>query len=102
MKPIKMYVDKKYSMGLRIIFLFAAFYFLKDIYDAISTGIAISGHRVVALSENSRSFYSILFKQAAFAFVFLLFAFYSVKTKPEEGGENAELDSKSKEDGSSQ
>jgi hypothetical protein len=88
MNILKMTVNKKYAWCLRLIFLLAAFYFLQDIYYSFSSGTVIRRSEIIELSKNPSSFYSVIFKKSAFALVFLLFTFFGVKSKSQDGKTN--------------
>jgi len=86
---VKVFVDKKYSFAIRALFFLAAFYFIQEVYYCFSTGIVVSHGRVVELSKNSSNFYAAVFKKCAFVFAFSYFAFFGIKSRAENGDDNA-------------
>lgn len=81
MKIIEVFVEKKYMLALRIIFFLVSLYFYKEVYQILSTGVAISGRKIANIDVNSSNYYAILFKYVVFAVVFTCLTFFSVKEK---------------------
>lgn len=92
MDCIKIYVDKKSSLAIKILFFMVAFYFSQDIYYFLSSGVVIREGALIEESKNPLVFYLVILKQFAFVFIFGFYALFGVKSKENEGSEKPPID----------
>lgn len=87
MKPIRVYIKKKYLLGFRIVMLIVALPFLGDAYNAIITGEILTNRgNLRVLDETSTSnfaYYAALGKEVIFSLFFLWLATFGSKKKLE-------------------
>ncbi len=73
MKILRVYLDRKYLVGFRIIMLLVACFFLVEAYEIYSSGEAISRRNVATLGVSESedfAYYSALGKKLAFGLFF--------------------------------
>lgn len=79
-KLIEFYVTKTYVIPIKILLILVSVPFIINIYDTLTTNIAISGNFTFVKGEHW-GYYSYLFKNFALSFLFLWLGSFGVKDK---------------------
>jgi len=90
-KLIRIYVEKKFLLPLRIVFLLVAMPFLVDAFEALDSGIAYNG-RMVRVRGEGWLYFLFLFRELIFALFFIWLATGGLKEKKETTEQNEAKD----------